>query len=177
MASNIRALLAILLALQTTAIANQDIPVSDTGLFSRLDDNADGQITAEELPASQSRLFSRMLRRGDANNDASLSQTEWQQASTPDRPAKPLEEKQSSELPGADATRLLLLKLDTNEDGVLSEQEAPAELARAYKEIADRYDRPGVRPLECASIDLNQAFSSRVINTNLDSGKRSASNS
>ena len=121
--------------------AADDIRVADERLFVRLDANGDGQLAADELPSNQSRLFARLVRQGDANDDGLLTEDEWNKAIIPSRPAKPIEEKQSSELPGANAARLLLLKLDADGDGVLTTDEAPSELGRVFDRIVEQYDR------------------------------------
>ncbi|WP_425398208.1 EF-hand domain-containing protein [Aeoliella sp.] len=125
----------------TTPTAADDIRVADQGLFARLDTSGDGMLTAEELPSSQARLFSRLVRLGDSNGDGQLTEGEWRTATKPRRPAKPIEEKQSAEGPGADEIRLLLLKLDINGDGVLTKSEAPEELKRTFDQISDQFDR------------------------------------
>lgn len=118
-----------------------DIRVADQQLFARLDSDGDGLVTATELPQEQSRLFARLVRLGDSNGDGHLTEAEWQVALEPTRPEKPIEEKRSSELPGADAARLLLLKLDADGDSVLTKQEAPERLRGALNQIVDQYDR------------------------------------
>lgn len=131
-----------LLATSMTAIAQEgDIRVSDDGLFARLDADGDGLLSADELPEAHTRLFARLLSQGDENKDGKLSESEWVGAIEPRRPAKPIEEKRATQLPGADAARLLLLKLDADQDGVLSEQEAPTELRAAFRQIVGEYDR------------------------------------
>lgn len=131
----------VLLVTSTIATADDDIRVADGGLFARLDANADGQLASDELPEAQARLFTRLLSQGDKNKDGRLSESERQRAIEPRRPAKPIEEKRPSELPGADAARLLLLKLDVDQDGVLTEEEAPAELRVAFRQVVGEYDR------------------------------------
>lgn len=124
-----------------SAPADDDIRVADLGIFARLDSNGDGLLTEGELPESQARLFARLLRQGDSDGDGSLTEQEWRTATRPRRPAKPIEKKQSNDLPGADEIRLLLLKLDTHADGVLTKEEAPEELKRTFEQIAEQYDR------------------------------------
>ncbi|WP_442485217.1 EF-hand domain-containing protein [Aeoliella sp. SH292] len=119
----------------------EDIRVADQGLFERLDADGDGRLVADELPKEQSRLFARLVRQGDKNRDGELSKLEWQAATTPRRPEKPIEEKRPNELPGADAARLVLLMLDTDEDGVLTREEAPRDLRGVFDRIVEQYDR------------------------------------
>ncbi len=131
----------ILLTLCSRAPASGDIRVADEQLFSRLDINSDGQLVADELGNEQRRLFARLLRLGDQDKDGQLSEREWRRAITPRRPAKPIEEKQPSELPGAEAIRLVLLKLDADADGVLTKAEAPRELRPVFAQIVEQFDR------------------------------------
>ncbi|WP_197529140.1 hypothetical protein [Aeoliella mucimassa] len=135
--------LCLLAGFALSAKAEEEVRVADSGLFDRLDSNGDGLLAAEELPADQARLFARLVRLGDSDNDGKLAKREWDTATTPRRPAKPLEEKASGELPGADAARLLLLKLDTNQDGKLVEKEIPESLADVYTQIAGQFDNNG----------------------------------
>jgi len=121
--------------------AADDIRVADDRLFDRLDTNSDGEITSSEISSSHRRLFDRLLRLGDENENGQLDRSEWKVATEPRRPAKPIEEKKSAELPGADAARLMLLKLDTNRDARLTEDEAPSELRSLFEKIVERYDR------------------------------------
>ncbi len=130
-----------LLGVNRVAGAREDIRVADEQLFARLDANGDGQLKVEELPSSQARLFARLVRQGDADDDGQLTKDEWQQAIAPRRPAKPIEEQRPAELPGADAVRLVLLKLDVDGDGVIAKDEAPSNMQRVYNQIAEQFDR------------------------------------
>lgn len=125
----------------TWAQAEGDIRVADQGIFARLDSDRNGILTEGELPGSQTRLFARLVRLGDTDGDGGLTEQEWRTAIEPRRPAKPIEEKQRAELPGADEIRVLLLKLDVDANGVLTQQEAPKELKKTFQQIADQYDR------------------------------------
>src|SRR3954453_19522072 len=82
-------------------------------LFTRLDSNSDGVVVAGEISAENRPLFERLVRRGDANHDGSLSKAEFISAITTSKTDKPIEEKQSTG-PQADAVRYLLLTLDKN---------------------------------------------------------------
>lgn len=118
-----------------------DIRVADSQLFFRLDTNGDGRLVADELPPEQARLFERLVRLGDKNDDGQLTEQEWQQAIEPRRPEKPIEQKRPSTLPGADAARLLLLKLDADGDALLTKRESPEQLKPALEQIIEQYDR------------------------------------
>lgn len=121
--------------------ASDDIRVADQQLFDRLDADGSGQIASDEVASSHTKLFARLLRLGDANQDGELNEDEWQAALQPQRPAKPMEQKRSAELPGADAARLMLLKLDVNRDARLTAAEVPSELHDVFDRIVERYDR------------------------------------
>ena len=134
--------------------AGQDIPIGDTQLFSRLDSNGDGSLTTGEIASDHKRLFERLLRQGDKNDDQALSLVEWQQAMEPGRPPKPMEEHQSADLPGAQASRLLLLKLDTDGDAVLTAKETPDALREVFQEIVNKFDKNGDKKINRS--ELNQ---------------------
>jgi Ca2+-binding EF-hand superfamily protein len=81
MASIIFAALACTFSLRA-ADDKKENPLDETqaeraALFSKLDANHDGQITADEVPEEQRRLFERLLRRADRNGDGKLSREEF----------------------------------------------------------------------------------------------------
>lgn len=55
-------------------------------MFSRLDTNDDGLVSATEIAAGKERLFARLLRRGDENGDGALSREEFLAGLVPSRP-------------------------------------------------------------------------------------------
>lgn len=104
-------------------------------LFSKLDVNNDGQVTAEEVPDAQKGLFERLVRRSDANGDKQLSKGEFAAGFRPDasvdrqpggpgagpfgRPGGPP--------PGREFFERQFGELDRNSDGKLTLDEVPEE--------------------------------------------------
>jgi hypothetical protein len=131
--------LAIVLFAAPGALAEQ--PAGHPDLFERLDANSDSRITSDEISPDHHRLFERLLRRGDADGDDALSREEFAAALVPSRPEKTLEAKQPSTLPGADAVRWLLLKMDTGGNGWIEAAEVPKELRQPFDALAQRLDR------------------------------------
>jgi Ca2+-binding EF-hand superfamily protein len=113
----------------------------DADLFSRLDANEDGLISAAEISPDQERLFRRLLRKADANDDDALTRAEFLAGLVPSRPEKPIEAKQPATFPQADAIRYLLLTLDVDRNAVIEADEVPDELQRLYAAMVDRLDR------------------------------------
>jgi len=112
-----------------------------TALFARLDTDGNGKLITPEVPSEHKRLFDRLLRRADLNRDQALSREEFFAGLVSNQPEKPIEEKQPAELPGANAIRWLLLSMDTDRDGALTESEVPANLRTAYQTLISQLDR------------------------------------
>jgi Ca2+-binding EF-hand superfamily protein len=112
----------------------------DAELFVRLDANKDGVVSAAEVASENRRLFERLVRRGDANGDKSLSRDELVASLVPTRPEKPIEPKQPAANPQADAVRYLLLTMDANRNSVIEPDEVPKDLERPFEFALDRLD-------------------------------------
>jgi Ca2+-binding EF-hand superfamily protein len=121
---------------------------ADAALFARLDANKDNQLTAAETPSEHRRLFERLLRKSDANGDKSLSREEFLAGLENGQPEKPIEEKQPSELPGADAIRWMLLSMDTDRDGSITAGEVPESLRTTFQSLLAPIDRDQSGALE-----------------------------
>jgi Ca2+-binding EF-hand superfamily protein len=120
--------------------AGTQTSAGDAALFDRLDANHNSVVAADEVSADKRALFDRLLRRGDTNHDNVLSRDEFLASLVPSRPEKPLEAKQSAELPQADAVRYVLLKMDTNGNGRIEKDEVPKDLQFVYEIMAERLD-------------------------------------
>lgn len=120
----------------------------DAALFDRLDANHDDSIAADEVAAENRRLFDRLLRRADADHDKALTRKEFLASLVPKRPEKPMEEKESSTVPGANAVRYLLLTMDTNRNARIEKDEVPKELKGSLETLIERADKNGNGSLE-----------------------------
>lgn len=123
------------------AAAAAESSVADNGLFATVDANGDGQLEPSEAPEEQRRLVERLLRLGDRDGDGKLNPAEFERALTPTTAAKPIEQQATGDTPGADATRLLLLRLDTDRDTRLTRGEAPDALRPTFDRLVEQIDR------------------------------------
>jgi Ca2+-binding EF-hand superfamily protein len=122
------------------ALAASPPSAGDAALFERLDADSNGRLTDDEVPAEQQRLFARLLRRGDSDDDHSLSRDEFIAGLIPSRPEKPLDQKLPSSSPQADAVRWLLLTMDTSGNGSIEEDEVPDRLRRLFDRMTRQID-------------------------------------
>jgi len=123
--------------------AGASTSAGDAALFDRLDTNHDGSLSASEIASENRALFDRLLRRSDADHDKALSRKEFEASLVPTRPEKPLEEKEPSTVPQADAIRYLLLTMDANRNARIEKDEVPKELKPAADIMFERLDRNG----------------------------------
>ena len=107
-------------------------------LFGQLDQNQDGWLDASEIETKHQRLFKRLLRTSDDDQDGRLSSDEFLAGLQPQQPAKPLEKKQGSEAPGADALLVLLARMDTNTNGRIEAEEVPGPFRGIFDRIEER---------------------------------------
>jgi Ca2+-binding EF-hand superfamily protein len=133
----------VVLGLFSPAVAHAEQSAGDGELFTRLDVNNDQRITTDEVAEDRHRLFERLLRRGDADEDGTLSQEEFLAALVPSRPDKSLEAKQPSTSPQANAVRWLLLNMDTNANAWIEAAEVPKELEKTFNALTQRLDNDG----------------------------------
>ncbi|QDU88150.1 transaldolase/EF-hand domain-containing protein [Pirellulimonas nuda] len=109
-------------------------------LFSRLDANGDGRIERSETPEAHASLVNRLLRKADSDGDGLLDAQEFSQGLRPVVEAKPIEEARSTAFGDFNATRVLLLKLDTDKDTRLTRGEAPGALRGVYDQLIGEFD-------------------------------------
>jgi Ca2+-binding EF-hand superfamily protein len=133
-------------------MAQAEHSAGDGALFKRLDANNDQRITTDELAADQHRLFERLLRRGDRDDDGTLSHEEFVAALVPSRPDKTLETKRPSSSPEANAVRWLLLTMDTNGNGWIEAAEVPEEFETTFESMEQRLDTDKNRILESGEL-------------------------
>jgi Ca2+-binding EF-hand superfamily protein len=132
----------------TSATATETPSAGDAALFDRLDADHNGSIAADEVAAENRKLFDRLLRRADADHDQALTRKEFLASLVPTRPEKPMEEKEPSTVPGANAVRYLLLTMDTNRNARIEKDEVPKELKGSLATLIERADRNGNGSLE-----------------------------
>lgn len=113
----------------------------DAALFDRLDANHDGKIESDEVATENRALFDRLVRKGDENNDRALSRDEFLAALVPSRPERPIEEKESTTLPNANAVRYVLLMMDADRNARIEKDEVPSEFQGAFDTMVERLDK------------------------------------
>jgi Ca2+-binding EF-hand superfamily protein len=116
------------------------LPAQDEAdLFSKLDANKDGFVTADEVQESQKALFERLLRNADKDGDKKLSKEEFQAGLKPDEsPKQPLTGGQNSPgRPGGGqfSPQDVFNRLDVNKDGKLSKDELPERMRENFSRI------------------------------------------
>ena len=144
------------LCLTTTNSPAADSPgepsASEATLFDRLNQDGDNRLTASEIPPDLRRMFQRLLRTSDSNSDGALSRREFDDGTTPRRPEKPIETKLPTEFPGADALRVLVHKMDRDQDFVITEDEVPQRLVAPFQTMLQVADANQDRRLDRAEI-------------------------
>jgi Ca2+-binding EF-hand superfamily protein len=112
-------------------------------LFAKLDRNADGQVSRDEVSESQQKFFQRALRVADVNEDGLLSPEELNRAVTDPRPV---------ELPGQNMSQRMANfnpeMLDRNRDRRITADEVPGPLKERFEQMLDRVGQK--------SVDVNQ---------------------
>ena len=108
----------------------------DGDLFSKLDTNKDGVVSADEVPEQQKALFERLLRNADKDSDKKLNKDEFQAGLKPDEGAKaPLGGAGFPGRPGGGGfpfggigpaqLEAQFDRMDANKDGKLTKDELP----------------------------------------------------
>jgi hypothetical protein len=131
-------IIAALLAALTPSIGRA-VEIDATALFTSLDADRDGRVTAAEAGKPHARLFARLLRTGD-DGDGVLSPDEFEAALMPLRAGKSLVTKQGSRLPESDALIVLLARMDADGDQRIEAAEVPAALRDTFQRMVDFAD-------------------------------------
>jgi Ca2+-binding EF-hand superfamily protein len=107
----------------------------DGDLFSKLDTNKDGVVSADEVPEQQKALFERLLRNADKDSDKKLNKDEFQAGLKPDEGAKAplggggLPGRPGGGFPfggiGSAQLEAQFDRMDANKDGKLTKDELP----------------------------------------------------
>ncbi len=123
---------------------------SPKDLFGKLDVNQDGQLTLEEVPEDARPHFERLMRKGDKDENKSLSLDEFVAAHTPD--AAP-EAGRGPDAPGGRGEGRgnpgqFFERLDANKDGKVSKSEIPAEAPQQFRDMLNRlFEKAGKEEL------------------------------
>jgi Ca2+-binding EF-hand superfamily protein len=123
-----------------TLLLAASLAAQDEGdLFSKLDKNKDGFVTADEVQESQKALFERLVRNADKDGDKKLSKEEFQAGLKPDEaPKQPLAGGQPpGGRPGAGQfnPQEIFNRFDANKDGKLSKDELPPRLQENFARL------------------------------------------
>lgn len=153
-----------------TAAATADKPATagDSALFERLDVNHNDTIAVDEVAPENRQLFERQLRRADTNQDQVLSRKEFESSLAPTRPAKPIEAKEPSTVPQANAVRYMLVTMDANRNARIEKGEVPQELKGAFEMMTERMDKNGNGGLERQELSRGGAAMSAVAGRYVD---------
>ncbi len=106
-----------------------------TELFDKLDANKDGQVSSEEVPEEQRPHLERLLRKGDKDENKSLSKEEWEAAH------KPEAEPEIGGPPGKEGRPnpgQMFERMDANKDGKLQKSEIPEGAPPKIRELLDK---------------------------------------
>ena len=106
-------------------------------LFGKLDANKDGQLTLEEVPEDARPHFERLIRKGDKDENKSLSQDEFVAAHTPDAPPQP-GGNPGERGPGQGNPGQFFERLDANKDGKISKSEIPEQAPQQFRDMFHR---------------------------------------
>lgn len=107
-------------------------PANLMNLFTELDSDGDGNVTADEVPEPLAERFTGLLSRADTNQDKQLSEQEFRAFS------ERIAQLAAKRHPKAETRRRvneLLERFDENGDGLLSQSECPPRLADRFAKV------------------------------------------
>ena len=130
-----------LFAAVAAAGAGPLLAAEEDDLFTKLDANKDGFVTADEVGDDNKAKFERQLRNADKDGDKKLSKEEFAASLKPDdAPKQPLGAPGGIGRPGAAAgfpfnPKEIFARLDTNKDGKLGKDEARGPLSENFARV------------------------------------------
>ncbi len=150
-----------LLLAAPTLVRGEDAPTEPgrADLFSQLDTNQDGQLTADEVPDDKKSLFERLVRLGDGNGDGKLAAEEFAAGLAGGKPSEAAGEKpQRPARPGArqrPGPEQLFTRLDANKDGKVALDEVPEERRERFAKLIALADKDGDNALSLEEFSRN----------------------
>jgi Ca2+-binding EF-hand superfamily protein len=121
------------------AVSASPLLAQDDDLFSKLDANKDGYVSAEEVQEPQQALFERLLRNADKDGDKKLSRDEFQAGLKPEAgPRPPLAGGpggRGGREGGPGDAREFFRRLDANSDGKLAKDELPPRMQENFDRL------------------------------------------
>ncbi len=157
------ALLATGLPIAATAVADEPASgnsspaasstAGDAGLFQRLDANADGAISSDEVPADKQRLLGRLIRAADKDGDGKLTRDEFAAGLKPETAKRLSSENkpEAAEKGVGDRARAgarpdaaaVFRRMDRNGDGSVTKDEVPEERRERFSRLLTAADANG----------------------------------
>ncbi|RLS58108.1 MAG: hypothetical protein DWH91_03225 [Planctomycetota bacterium] len=117
-------------------------------LFTKLDKNQDGQVTADEAGEEHKSHFERLLRRGDKDSNQTLSKDEFSAAMKPDAAPEAAPPGGNGEGRGGRDPGAMFERLDANKDGKVSKNEIPDQMpAEVRQQVMRVFEKVGKEEL------------------------------